>query len=100
MDVEGLGRAEPVDVPDLVYEPLATDDLAGLPHQQRQEVELLARQLERLAVQRHGPRRRIELDVADLLGLRRGRRRGGARAAQDRADPGDELARAERLDDV
>ena len=100
MDVERLGRAEPVDVPDLVDEPLAAHDGAGLAHEQGEEVELLARELQRLAVERHGARRRVELDGADLQ--RAGRRggRGGARAAQDGADAGDELARAERLDDV
>ena len=74
--------------------------VAGLAHEQGEEVELLARELQGLAVERHGARRRVELDRADLL--RAGRRggRGGARAAQDGADAGDELAGAERLDDV
>ena len=100
MDVERLGRAEPVDVPDLVDEPLAADDGPGLAHEQGEEVELLARELQGLAVERHRARRRVELDRADLLRAGRRGRRGRARAAQDGADAGDELAGAERLDDV
>ena len=52
VDVERLRRAEPVHVPDLVDQPLARDDRPRLPHQQREQVELLARELERLAVER------------------------------------------------
>src|ERR1700751_67010 len=63
--VQGLGRTEPVDVPDLVDQPLAGDHAARVAHQQCQQIELLARELERLAVERRGPSRRVELDRAD-----------------------------------
>src|SRR3954454_12843327 len=104
VDVECLRRAEPVDVPDLVDEPLAGDDRAGAAHEQREQVELLAGRLDRRAGPRHGPRGRVEADVADLdrrvLVGRRGRRGGRGGAAQDGADAGGDLAGAERLDDV
>src|SRR4051794_10388149 len=101
VDVECLRRAEPVDVPDLVDEPLPCDDGAGAAHEQREQVELLAGRLDRCAGPRHGPRGRVEADVADLdrrvLVGRRGRRGG---ATQHGADAGRDLAGAERLDDV
>src|SRR4051794_19137842 len=49
VDVQCLRRAEPVDVPDLVDEPLAGDDGAGAAHEQREQVELLAGRLDRRA---------------------------------------------------
>src|SRR4051794_28308391 len=104
VDVECLRRAEPVDVPDLVDEPLPCDDGAGAAHEQREQVELLAGRLDRRAGPCHGPRGRVEADVADLdrrvlVGCRgRGGGRGGA--AQHGADAGRDLAGAERLDDV
>ena len=46
MDVERLRRSEPVDVPDLVDEALARHDRPGLAHEEVQEVELLAREVD------------------------------------------------------
>src|ERR671914_2615555 len=60
VDVEGLRRAEPVRIPDLVHDLLASDDLSGAGHQQLQEVELLGGELDRLAVSRDGARGRIQ----------------------------------------
>ena len=103
--VERLGRAEPVDVPDLVDEALARDDGAGLGHQQLEELELLAGEVElgrrrALAARRAGS----TPDGADLERRRLGWRCGAAApspgAAQHRPDPRGHLARAERLDDV
>src|SRR5918994_3173525 len=51
VDVERLGRAEPVRVPDLLEQALAADDAAGLPRQQLEHLELLARELERAAAE-------------------------------------------------
>src|SRR3954465_14052599 len=60
VDVERLRRAEPVDVPDLVDEPLAGDDRPCAAHEKREEVELLAGDLDRRAALRHRARRRVE----------------------------------------
>src|SRR4051812_35845941 len=104
VDVERLRRAEPVDVPHLVDEPLAGDHRAGAAHEQGEQVELLAGRLDRRAGPRHGPGGRVEADVADLdrrdLVGSRGRRGGHGGAAQDGPDAGGHLAGAERLDDV
>ena len=48
--VESLGRPEPVWIPDLVHDPLPTQDLAGVGHQEVQQVELASRHLERFVV--------------------------------------------------
>src|SRR5215211_3843650 len=66
VDVERLRRAEPVHVPHLVDQPLARHDRARLRHQQREQVELLPRQLERTAVDAGAATRWIEADAADL----------------------------------
>ena len=46
MDVEGLSRTEPVHVPDVGHQRLPGDDAPGIAGEPRQQVELLARQLE------------------------------------------------------
>jgi hypothetical protein len=100
VDVERLRGSEPVDVPDLVDEALARDDAARVVHEQGEQVELLAREVERLAVDRRGARRRVERDDADGQHAGAGRRGDGARAPQHGADARHQLAGAERLDDV
>ena len=65
MDVERLGRAVPVGVPDLV------EDLAPGPHrtgvlgQQRQEGELLGREVDGVAADAHPVRATVELEPAE-----------------------------------
>src|SRR6185503_13032083 len=49
VDVERLRRAEPVGVPDLVDEALARDDRAGVAHEEGEELELLAGEVDLLA---------------------------------------------------
>jgi hypothetical protein len=53
VDVEGLGEAEPVLVPDLGHEVLAPDGTPGSADEQVQHVVLLARERELLAVEVH-----------------------------------------------
>src|SRR5262249_32273674 len=63
VDVERLRRAEPGRVPDVLERLLARDDRAGVLHQERKELVLLAAQLERLAVLRHLALRRVEAEL-------------------------------------
>src|SRR3954447_14154926 len=60
VDVERLRRAEPVGVPDLVDEPLARDDAAGLAHEEGEELELLAGEVELVAGHARGAPARVE----------------------------------------
>src|SRR5215218_8797469 len=97
--VEGLRRAEPVRVPDLVDQALARHDRAGVANQQVHQLELLAAQLEYVSVERHLAPGGVEAYLADLerpvlTGLRCGN------AAQDGADPRNDFAAAERLHHV
>jgi hypothetical protein len=66
VDVQGLRRAEPVRVPDLVDQALAGDDRAGVLDQEPQQVELLAAELQLLAAKNRTPPGRIHPDVAQL----------------------------------
>src|SRR6185437_9337898 len=97
--VERLGRPEPVLVPDLGHQRLAANHAARALDQGRQQVELLAAQLELVAVQRHAPGATVHLQLAHtdhaLLAAVR-----PARATQHRADAGDHLGPAEGLDHV
>src|SRR5215210_2120404 len=63
--VEGLRRAEPIRVPDLVDQALSGDDGAGVLHQETKEVELLAAELQLPAVERRGATVGVEPDLAD-----------------------------------
>ena len=80
----------------------AGEHRAGVRHERVQQVELPPRQLEPLAGVGGRVPVGVEADVADLEGRRRGGGRRGALAgaAQHRADAGDELGHAERLDQV
>jgi hypothetical protein len=99
VNVEGLGRAEPVHVPDLLDQLLAREHDAGALHQGSQQLELLAREVERLASEGGDPAGLVEPHARDLD--RRARRHGGRlRPAQDRAHPSHDLSRGEGLDDV
>ena len=76
--VQRLGRPEPMRVPDLVHDPLSAQDLAGVGHQQVQEVELAGGELDRFAVLRDGPRGGIETEGSDLDRALAGPARGRA----------------------
>ena len=97
--VERLHRPEPLRVPHFLEDALALDDRARVLHQQLEQLELLAAQLEDVAVQRHLALGRIEAELSDLDRLVLGRR-GRVGAAQHRSDACDHLAGAERLDHV
>ncbi len=101
--VERLGRAEPVLVPHAVHQLLARDDAPGVADQLGQQVELLARELQLLAVEAGPPGGDVDVQAADLDGA--GRQVAvavldGSGATQDRPDAGDHLGAAERLDHV
>jgi hypothetical protein len=73
--VERLRGTEPVHVPHLVDQALAADDGTGLAHQQREQVELLPRELERLAGESDASARPVQPDLPHLE--RAGGRPGG-----------------------
>ena len=100
MHVERLGRAEPVLVPDVGHQVLARDHPAGVAHQPHEQVELLAREVERRAVEHDAACAGIEPQPADLHRRLERRGRVAAAAAQHRADARDHLGGAERLDHV
>ena len=97
MDVQGLGRPKPVDVPHVSHQRLACDHAAGVPDQAQQQVELLAGEVELRVAAPGAPRSGIDTQVPD-----RQRRAvlGGPPAPEDGPDPGDHLAGSERLDHV
>jgi len=81
---------------------VAREDLARVPHEEDEQLELLGRQAHALAVQQHGP-----LPLGDgqppaaQQGLGRGRVAAGlVKAAQDRADAAHDLAQVKGLGDV
>src|SRR5581483_8689676 len=95
--VHGAGAARVGHAPDEVEQPLAREHDPRVLEEAREQVELLARQLDRLAAHRHLARVAAEDDVPrredDVLGAALG-------ATQDRLDPRRQLARRERLRDV
>ena len=101
MDVERLGRAEPVDVPDLRHQVLSLDHPAGIAHQLGEQVELLAREIELLAAEAGDAGRGVELQLTDpnRLLVRAGAVSRGA-PSQHGPYPRDHLAGAERLDHI
>ena len=99
MDVQRLGRAEPVRVPHLVDQALPRDDGARVPHQELEQLKLLAAQLQRPSVQRRLVPGRVEPQRADLQGPFAGLARDRG-AAQHGPDARDHLAGAERLDHI
>src|SRR5215472_5299388 len=91
--VQGLGRAPPLGVPDLAHDLLPGDDLAGLGDHEREEVELLGRQLD-LGVTEPGPTGvAVYPDALYRPGL-------GRSAPEQGPDPGQQLGQPERLGDI
>ena len=78
MHIEGLRRAEPMRVPDLVHDRLSTHDLAGVRHQQVEQIELLRRELDRLpsfvSVREAGSSRRAPTSSGPFRAVPRPRR--------------------------
>src|ERR671931_354682 len=85
VDVERLGRAEPVRVPDLVDEALARDDRAGLAHEEVEELELLAGEVEVFTVQARLSPGAVHPDGADVERGAAAGRGGGAELEADDA---------------
>src|SRR5690349_11220000 len=65
VDVDDVRVALVRVVPDVIDEPPPRERLARVAHEVLQDRELLGGELERLAVQRGGVRRRVELEPAD-----------------------------------
>src|SRR5262245_49458388 len=80
--IEGAGRAVVVLVPDLVHEALAGHDVAGVGDQQREDAELLRRELDLLVVPPRPVRVAVDADAVDVDDLR------GRRETEPDADPG------------
>jgi hypothetical protein len=91
--IVGVRRA-----PDRRQDLLMGDEATGMAHQERQDVELLARQLGLGAVDRHHPPRQIDTQAARRQHRLLRRRR--LAIAQQRAQPGHQLAGGEGLGDV
>ena len=78
----------------------AVDDGAGLGREQREQVELLQRELELAAVERRAPRAARRPRARRPTSVSRAVRPRRTCASSDGADARDELAQPERLDDV
>ncbi len=84
-----------------VQDVVAAEHLAGLGREQRQQLELGARELDRLAVAQHLALVQVDGEPVEHPALRaRGHRRRHALAAQDRLHARHQLARLERLGHV
>ncbi len=97
MDIDGAFVDVDVAAPDLVQELLAREHAAGIFQQELQQPELGRPERHLAARARHALGVAVELDVA---GRERGRDPLGLRAAQQRADAGEQLRNREGLDDV
>ena len=96
--VDGLGRAVPVRVPDLLQDGLAADDGPRILGEKSQEIELLGRQGHLGPVDEDPSGTAIDGEGPEDLDLVQPGRLSAA--PHDGADPGDQLPEAERLDDV
>ena len=97
MDVDGALAHHHVAAAGLGEQRVARDDAPGAAHQRDQDVELEPGELDRLALHGDLPRADVDLHVAHRQLLAHRLR---ARAAQHRAQPGQQLARAEGLGHV
>src|SRR5438128_2369289 len=106
--VQCLAQASDVDVhgprldinimaPHRVEQLLARKDPPGIPQQMAQEAEFRRAEMDRLARARHPVRGEIHLYIGEMQHLLPGTRLS---APDHGAQPGDEFARAERLDDI
>src|SRR5262245_62574255 len=87
MHVDDVRAAVEVHVPDLLRDLGARERLAGAAHEEREERELLRREIETLATARGAVSREIDLQVADALRLGAALRP----AAEDRSRSRNEL---------
>ena len=96
-DVEGLGRAVPVLVPDLRHQPAPRHHLAAVGLQHGEHAELLVRQLDLGVARERSPAVDVQPERRLLVPVERPL---GAGTPQDRADPRLQLGQAERLAQV
>ena len=96
MHVDDVAPGVVLVVPDVVEDALAAEHLVGVPHEELEQRELLDREFEALGAASHGPRHRIEHEIAG----RQRHRQGAPRAAQQRAHAGQQLLEGEGLDQV
>src|SRR5215831_17468166 len=93
----GLDNVRPrveMNVPDVLEQHRAGDDLASVPHQVFEQSEFPWLQLDQLPATPHRARQKIELQIKDVQsGLCRGR----MRSSTQRGDPRDELGKSKRL---
>ncbi|GAA4233048.1 hypothetical protein GCM10022254_34520 [Actinomadura meridiana] len=96
VDVERLGRAEPVLAPHLPHQHVARHGPPGPAHQRRQQVELAGPQVQLAVGEEHLPGRDVERERPDLHQF------GGhlGPAAAERPEPGQQFPRPERFDHV
>src|SRR5438132_11971061 len=94
MDVDGAGAAGVGHAPDEVEQSLSGEDDAGMLEEAGEEIELLARELDQRAGDRHltGVAPQHDLPCGEHLVLA-----PPLSAAEDRLDPGGQLARRVRL---
>ncbi len=97
MNVDGALVDRDVAAAGEIHERAARDHATGSPHQHEQEIDLEPGELDGLAVDPRLAAGRVDGDArrAQLVGDR-----GRVGAAQHRAQPGEQLARRERLGDV
>src|SRR5215212_8527412 len=100
MDGDGALVAVPIEVPDVVEQLLAGEDLAGAPCQEVEQVELLGRQVDRLAVTLDAPAAGVDPEATDPHRVAGHRRGGDLGAPQHGLHPRDQLAGAKRLGQV
>ena len=99
VDIKRLRRAEPVDVPDASHEVLASNDNPRVRSELDEQVELLSGEIQARALEDRESGGDVDLQIAELDRLSGGAL-GSTGATQDGTDARDDLARAERLDDV
>src|SRR5262245_3983743 len=97
VDIDDVGRGVEVQIPDVLQQHRAGDDLALVAHEVLEHLKFARQQLDLLPAARHRPRDQVELEIADaqhrLLDDR-------AAAPGERFDPRQQFREGERLDEV
>src|ERR1700730_8087174 len=97
VDVDSPGLDIHIMAPDCVEQLLAREDASGVPQQMTQKAEFRRTEMDRFAGARYPVRAEIHRHVGEMEHLIHGARLG---SPDHRAQSGDELTRAERLDDI
>ena len=97
VDVECLGRADPVLVPHVRHELVTAERRAGFPRHASEQVELLVPQLDACVPDRHAPTAEVDPQVTEFDDRGRGLR---FRPAKVRADPGQEFCETDGFGQV